>query len=69
MTSLQISHALESRLQALTLLQRDMLPGLPYDVGDAAEQALARGLDVMLAEFLGAQRGPAPCWKDKARDA
>jgi hypothetical protein len=69
MTSLQISHTLETRLQALTLLQRDMLPGLPYDEGDAAEQALARGLDVMLAEFLGAQKGPSPRWHDKAREA
>lgn len=54
MTTVQIAmdfHTLD-RLEALTLLQKEHLPGLPYEQGDAARQALAWGLDLMLGELL-----------------
>jgi hypothetical protein len=55
-----MDHTLAHRLEALALLQREALPGLPYDEEDAAHQALQRGVDVMLAEFLGGRQGRGP---------
>lgn len=40
------------RIQALAMLQQEALPGMPYDQEDAARQALARGLDLMISELL-----------------
>jgi hypothetical protein len=54
-----VNHTLAHRLEALALLQREALPGLPYDEEDAAHQALVRGVDLMLAEFLGGRRPSA----------
>ncbi len=51
-----LDHTLAHRLEALALLQREALPDLPYDEEDAARQALERGIDLMLAEFLGGRR-------------
>lgn len=53
---LSLEHTLGARLEALALLQQESFPGLPYSEEDAARQALARGLDVMLAEFLYARQ-------------
>ena len=47
-----VDHRIQSRLEALTLLQNEVLPGLPYDEQDALKQALVRGLDNMLQELL-----------------
>ena len=47
-----VDHHLQRRLEALTLLQNEVLPGLPYDQQDALKQALERGLDTMLHELL-----------------
>jgi hypothetical protein len=47
-----VDHHIQRRLEALTLLQNEVLPGLPYDQQDALKQALVRGLDNMLQEFL-----------------
>lgn len=59
--SIPMDPILAGRLEALAILQQEALPGLPYDTGDAAHQALTRGLDLMLAEFLEARTG-APRW-------
>jgi hypothetical protein len=40
------------RIQALTMLQQDALPGIPFGQEDAARQALGRGLDLMISELL-----------------
>ena len=40
------------RLGALAMLQQETLPGVPYSVDDALQQALGRGLDLMLSELL-----------------
>ncbi len=40
------------RLRALAVLQQEALPGMPYEVDDALQQALDRGLDLMLSELL-----------------
>jgi hypothetical protein len=40
------------RLRALAMLQQEALPGVPYEVDDALQQALDRGLDLMLSELL-----------------
>lgn len=45
------------RLRALAMLQQEALPGVPYEVDDALQQALDRGLDQMLSELL-VRRGP-----------
>ena len=45
------------RLRALAMLQQEILPGVPYGVDDALQQALDRGLDQMLSELL-VRRGP-----------
>lgn len=45
------------RLRALAVLQQEALPGMPYEVDDALQQALDRGLDLMLSELL-VRRGP-----------
>ncbi len=55
--SIPMDPILAGRLEALALLQQEALPGLPYDTRDAAHQALTRGLDLMLAEFLEARTG------------
>jgi len=49
---LSVDHRIQSRLEALTLLQNEVLPGLPYSEQDALKQALERGLDNMLHELL-----------------
>ena len=49
---LPADHRILARLEALTLLQAEALPGLPYDAEDAARQALERGLDQMIRELL-----------------
>jgi len=54
------------RLRALAMLQQEALPGVPYEVDDAFQQALDRGLDMMLSEllvhrdplFIAVDRGP-----------
>ncbi len=45
------------RLRALAMLQQEALPGVPYGLDDALQQALDRGLDQMLSELL-VRRGP-----------
>ena len=47
-----VDHHIQRRLEALTLLQNEVLPGLPYNEQDALKQALERGLDTMLHELL-----------------
>lgn len=47
-----VDHRIQTRLEALALLQNEALPGLPYNVQDALKQALERGLDNMLQELL-----------------
>lgn len=47
-----MDHRIQARLEALTLLQNEALPGLPYNEQDAIKQALERGLDNMLHELL-----------------
>ena len=47
-----VGHRIQSRLEALTLLQNEVLPGLRYNEQDALKQALERGLDNMLHELL-----------------
>ncbi len=47
-----VDRRFQSRLEALTLLQNEVLPGLPYNEQDALKQALERGLDNMLQELL-----------------
>jgi hypothetical protein len=47
-----VNRHIQSRLEALTLLQNEVLPGLPYNEQDALKQALERGLDNMLHELL-----------------
>ena len=47
-----VDHHIQRRLEALTLLQNEVLPGLPYNEQDALKQALVRGLDTMLHELL-----------------
>ncbi len=59
--SIPMDPILAGRLEALALLQQEALPGLPYDTRDAAQQALVRGLDLMLAEFLES-RTSSPRW-------
>lgn len=49
---LSVDHRIQSRLEALTLLQNEAMPGLPYNEQDALKQALERGLDNMLQELL-----------------
>ena len=49
---LRLEQRILDRIQALTMLQQDALPGMPYDQEDAARQALERGLDLMLSELL-----------------
>ena len=49
---LSVDHRIQSRLEALTLLQNEVLPGLHYNEQDALKQALERGLDNMLHELL-----------------
>ncbi|MBL0313701.1 MAG: hypothetical protein IPP78_13530 [Holophagaceae bacterium] len=47
-----VGHQTQRRLEALALLQNEVLPGLPYTEQDAVVQALERGLDHMLHELL-----------------
>ena len=47
-----LDHHLIMRLEALAVLQRETLPGLPFDIQDGARQALNRGLEQMLGELL-----------------
>ena len=47
-----VDHHIQTRLEALTLLQNEVLPGLPYNQQDALKQALERGLANMLQELL-----------------
>lgn len=47
-----VDRRFQSRLEALTLLQNEVLPGLHYNEQDALKQALERGLDNMLQELL-----------------
>lgn len=47
-----VDHRIQARLEALALIQNEVLPGLPYDQQDAVKQALERGLDHMLHELL-----------------
>ena len=59
MTTLHVDldHHLAMRLEALAMLQRETLPGLPFDLEDGARQALARGLDDMLRALLARRSG------------
>lgn len=52
MVKVPVDHRILARLEALALLQNEVLPGLPYDEQDAVKQALERGLDHMLHELL-----------------
>jgi hypothetical protein len=47
-----LDHHMLMRLEALAVLQRETLPGLPFDIQDGARQALYRGVDQMLGELL-----------------
>jgi hypothetical protein len=53
------------RLRALAMLQQEALPGVPYEVDDALQQALDRGLDQMLSELL-VHRGPRSIQVERA---
>ena len=50
--NVHVDHHIQTRLEALALLQNEVLPGLPYNQQDALKQALVRGLDNMLRELL-----------------
>lgn len=54
MATIQVTldHHMLMRLEALAVLQREALPGLPFEVQDGARQALVRGVDEMLQELL-----------------
>ena len=52
-----VDRRFQSRLEALTLLQNEVLPGLHYNEQDALKQALERGLDNMLQELLVRRSG------------
>ena len=54
-----LDHHLMMRLEALAVLQRESLPGLPFDIQDGARQALSRGVEQMLGELL-LQKDPQP---------
>lgn len=47
-----LDHHMLMRLEALAVLQREALPGLPFDIQDGARQALNRGVEQMLGELL-----------------
>ena len=47
-----LDHHMLMRLEALAVLQRETMPGLPFDVQDGARQALYSGVDQMLGELL-----------------
>lgn len=55
--NVRVDHHIQTRLEALTLLQNEVLPGLPYNQQDALKQALVRGLDNMLHELLVSRSG------------
>lgn len=47
-----LDHRLMMRLEALAVLQRETMPGLPFEIQDGARQALNRGVEQMLGELL-----------------
>ncbi|MBI4911640.1 MAG: hypothetical protein HY823_02785 [Acidobacteria bacterium] len=55
---LSVDQRILDRVEALAMLQREALPGLPYGQEDALRQALERGLDQMLAELLVRRQNP-----------